>query len=212
MFNLLTVADFSQRFVNILNENLGIWYLIILNAFGVVAMIFKVIEYQQKSRKTILVIATICGCCWLLYFALQGDFVSAIVDVVGVSQYLIFMQRGKKKWADSYFWLVGFLTFQIVFGVVTFKVWQDAFALCAGIFGTIAYFVMSRKTYRLLSFICIVSWLLNSITKFYFIALLNDAFATISLAIAILRYDIINKTDKTEVEQEEKGSIQTAND
>ena len=193
MFNLLSVAQFSQQFVNILNETLGIWYLIILNAFGVVAMIFKVIEYQQKSRKVILTIATICGCCWLFYFALQGDFVSTIVDIVGVSQYLIFMQRGKKKWADSYFWLIGFLTFQIVFGIATFKVWQDAFALCAGIFGTIAYFVMDRKTYRLLSFISIVSWLLNSITKFYLVALLNDAFATISIIIAIIRFDLLNK-------------------
>lgn len=198
MINLLSVAQFSQQFVNILNETLGIWYLIILNAFGVVAMIFKVIEYQQKSRKIILTIATICVICWLFYFFLQGDFVSAIVSFVAVIQFFVFMQMGKKKWASSVWWLVIFLTFQLVFGILTFKVWKDIFALLAGLLGTIAYFVMDKKKYRFLSFLCMSCWVVNSILKLYLIALLNDAFATISVAVAIVRFDILNKREQKE--------------
>ena len=55
---LFSMAEFSEKMVNALDANLGIWYLIILNAFGVLAIILKVIEYQIKKRSLMMVIAT----------------------------------------------------------------------------------------------------------------------------------------------------------
>lgn len=193
MFNLLALSDVSQNLVSSLTNSLGFWYLIILNGFGVIAMILKVIEYQLKSRNMALVLAVIGTTCWLFYFAFQGDFTSAIVTIIGVLQFLVFFQRGKHAWANSIWWLFLSLSLQIVTGLITFAVWHDAFALLAGLFGSAAYFMISKKKYRAMSFFYAGFWVANSVLKWYIIALLNDAFAFISVSIAIIRFDVIPK-------------------
>ena len=132
----------TQKF----NLTLGIWYLIILNAFGVVAIIFKVVEYQLKSRKIILLFAVASFLCWIFYFLLQGDFVSALINLVCVIQLLVFLQREKYKWANSIWWMIGFFILQLILGILTFKNWHDVFAVLAGVSATVAYFVMNKKT------------------------------------------------------------------
>ena len=191
--NFLSMSGMSADIVKALNDNLGIWYTIILNAFGVVAIIFKVSEYQFKTRKFILLFALSASICWVIYFALQGDFVSAIVSLGGTAQYLVYMQRGKYRWADSWLWLVVFLTYQGAFGIITFNKWQDIFAVLAGLFGAVAYFVTNKKLYRTLSLFSLLFWVTNSIFKFYIVAFLNDSFATVSVIIAIIRYDLLKK-------------------
>ena len=75
MNNLLfSMADFSANMVKSLESSLGIWYLIILNAFGVIAIICKILEYQAKSRVLSLTLCSIASVCWVAYFAFYGDF------------------------------------------------------------------------------------------------------------------------------------------
>jgi hypothetical protein len=192
MVNLLaSIPELSENFVNLLTSSLGIWYLIILNAFGVIALILKVIEYQLKSRWLALTLAMIGTICWFFYFTIQGDFTSALICVIGIPLYIVFLQREKHAWANSIWWLVLFLLLQIGSCAYTFNFWHDAFSLLAGIFGSIAYFVISKKHYRQMSFFYALFWVLNSIMKMYLLAFLNDIFAFISVCVAIVRFDVI---------------------
>jgi hypothetical protein len=192
MYNLLSIAEISSAMVESL-MSMGVWYYIILNAFGVIAIVLKVIEFQLKNRNVILSFALIGALCWVLYFIFYGDFVSAIVCGITVIQYLIFINRGKKKWADSKIWLYSFIVVQIVVGIICFKQWSDIFSILAGVFNALAYFAIEKPKYRLLGFISLFWWVLNSAFKFYPIAFANDFLGCASALIYIFRFDIIPK-------------------
>ncbi len=193
MYNLLSIADVSSAIVENLSQ-LGFLYYIILNAFGVIAIILKVIEFQFKKRSVILFLALIGSGCWTFYFLFQGDFVSAAMNLVSAVQLVVFLQRGKYKWADSKFWFFFFFVLQVILGIVFFKSWHDIFPIIGALFNVIMYYVISGKMYRLTGFICLLLWVLNGVFKFYPIALINDVFGAISALVAIIRYDIFKKS------------------
>lgn len=193
--NLLSIADFSSAMVKNL-QNLGVWYFIILNAFGVIAILLKVTEFQFKKRSTILTFALLASCCWMCYFIFYGDFVSMIVNLVCIIQGVIFLNREKYAWARSKFWLFFFLVTQISLGVIFFKVWHDIFPILAGVFNVFCYFVFDKKKYRLLGFITLAFWVMNSAFKFYPIALANDVFGCVSAFVSIVRYDRVYYKEK----------------
>ena len=210
MVNLLfSSASLSAAIVNALTNSLGNWYVVLFNAFGILAMLVKVCEFQLKTRNKIIVFATISSCCWFTYFTLQGDFTSAISNFILIVQGIIFYQRGKHKWADSIAWLFVFLCAQAVFGIFTFKTPLDLFPIFGGSFCTIAYFVMQENKYRVVSIVAMTLWLLNSITKGYLLATINDASSVVSAIIGLVRFNLLakNKVAK-ETENEEQKIIE----
>ena len=204
MNNLLSINDISQNLVKTLNSTLGIWYLIILNGFGVIAILCKIFEYQVVKRDTMFVFSTIANVCWVLYFAMYGNFASTLTCTINVIKLLIFMQRGKHKWAESVWWLIGFLVLQILVAVFTVRAWYDVFSVAAGFLGILAYFVVNQRKYRALSFIHMATWVANSIVNFYPIALISDTVSTVSCGIAICRYDLVKKNKANKKEQTEQ--------
>ena len=196
------MAETSSKLVEYLNANLGIWYLIILNAFGVMAILCKVLEYQIKRRGTMLIVATFANISWVMYFMLNGNFTAGLTCLLVVIRMLIYIQRDKKAWAKSNWWLVAFTILQTVVAITTFKYWQDAFSIIAGYIGIFAYIMPSQKTYRLFSLAYMVLWLSNSICYFavsgiaYLLALISDSFSTTSVLVGIWRYDISKKAIK----------------
>lgn len=197
---MLSVADLSQNLTNFLNNTFGIWYMIILNAFGVIAITLKVIEYQSKTRRGSLTFAILSDLCWTMYFLLQGNFVSALMCAIAVGQFAVFMQREKHSWANSRLWLVFFFALQGVSGILTFINWYDVFAITAGLITVVMYYVYDRKTYRIFSFFYVLCWLMNSGFNGYLLPLLNDSFSMVSVIIAIVRYDILKR--KTNIKEQ----------
>ena len=90
------MAETSSKLVEYLNANLGIWYLIILNAFGVMAILCKVLECQIKRRGTMLIVATFANISWVMYFMLNGNFTAGLTCLLVVIRMLIYIQRDKK--------------------------------------------------------------------------------------------------------------------
>ena len=196
---LSSMAELSSSIVEWLGANLGIWYVIILNAFGILAIILKVIEYQVRKRGTMMVIATLANISWVLFFALNGNFTAALTCVLIVARMFVYMQRDNHEWARSVLWVILFVVLQTVVAVTTFKNWQDIFSITAGYIGIFAYLTRNQTLYRALSLIYMALWLSNSICYFivspstYLIGLASDAFSTISVAVGIWRYDLSKK-------------------
>lgn len=163
------------------------------NLFGLIAIVLKVVEFQLKNRNTRITLAIGGNICWLFYFFLKGSYASTISSVIAMSSNIVFMMREKHKWANSVWWLYLFIALTIVNCIVGFADWIDIFAISAGFFGVIAYYSLNDKVYRYLAFVSLVAWLLNSIFRQYGIALANDAFATLSVLIAILRLYVFKK-------------------
>ncbi len=190
MFNLLSINNMFDGIVKVLSENLGFWYIILINIFGVLAILTKASEYQFKKRAIRFMLCITAGMCWLSYFLLQGQTVSTLANLVSVLQTVIFMQRDKHEWAKSKIWLFVFLILQVAICVIGFRVWHDIFPPLAGIFGAIAYFVLEEKKYRYFALFNVIFWLSNSISKMplTLLALICDSTCTISGIIGLVRF------------------------
>lgn len=184
-----------QNVITALKDNIGIWYVLLINFIGVLAIVVKVCELQLKKRDGIIKFYIINGALWVIYFLLNADLVSGLTCFFGVIQGVIFIQRGKKKWASSIWWLFGFILVQIACFVIFYNNWHDIFSAMAGVFAVIAYFMLKEKNYRLFIFLSLLAWVLNSVFKLYYIAILHDSLGLISAVVAIIRYDFVkNKT------------------
>ena len=206
MFNLLSLTDLSHSIVSTLSGSLGVWYAVLYNFIGVIAIAVKVTETQMKKRSKILFFACICYALWITYFILNGNFTNAIVNTVGIIQLFVFAQRGKHKWADSYFWLAFFIAVQIVASFFTWSSWLSIFSIVAGLISTVAYFVIDEKLYRYLFATLISLWVINGIVYFYWIALIHDVFALISIIIAIVRYNILGNKKEMAKDQNQENT------
>jgi len=51
MINLLSSITVFDNMVQFLSTNMGIWYVILFNTFGVLAILTKVSEYQFKKER-----------------------------------------------------------------------------------------------------------------------------------------------------------------
>ena len=200
LFSLTTIGN---NIVSALNGAFGsVGYLILINAIGVVAIAVKLCETQNKKRNGIIFFAILGAICWVTYFVLNGDFTSAIVNLIGAIQMLIFLQRGKKKWADSKWWLVFFLVVQLVCSVITWKDYFSLFPVIGGLVGSVAYFVMDEKAYRYLFLTVVLLWIGNGIARAYVLPLIHDSFAAVSIIIAIIRYNILGEKKKEKPTEE----------
>lgn len=198
MNNLLfSLSALGSDVVNGLIGSLGnLWYQVLINFIGAVAILIKVTETQNKTRSRIVLFAILNYILWITYFVLNGNFTAAIVNTISCVQAVIFLQRGKHKWANSIVWLFLFLSLQIG---ASFFTWQSPFSLfsiCAGCLSTIAYYVLNEKIYRYFFLALILLWIGNGIVYFYPIALIHDVFAAVSITIAIIRYNFKGEKPK----------------
>ena len=198
MNNLLfSLAVLGQDIVNGLTSMFGVvWYQVLINAIGAVAIAIKVIETQNKKRNAIIFFAILNYLLWIIYFILNGNFTSAVVNTISCVQTIIFLQRSKYAWADSIFWLIIFISAQVVAGFFTWDGPFSLFSIGAGILSAIAYYVLDEKIYRYFLFGLMVLWVGNGIVYFYPIALIHDVFALISISIAIVRYNFKKEQPK----------------
>ena len=205
MFNLLAMNNLFDGLVSFLSGKLGIYYILLINTFGVLAIITKLTEYQFKKRIVRSIICFTAGLWWLFYFVLQGETVSSLANLVSMLQVLVFMQRDKHVWAKSKIWLFVFLSLNLVICILGFKVWHDIFPPLAGIFGAIAYFVIDEKTYRYFALFNVVFWLSNSISKMPMtvLALICDSTCTVSALIGLYRFYNRKKAKMADNSQEQ---------
>ena len=177
----------SKRIVEMMTS-LGVWNDIIVNGIGVVALIFLVTSYQMRSRSAIFKIYFFSGVAWVFYFTLQGNLVSAMMNMVAMVRTIIFKRRGKSKWVDSYLTLIIFLVGMIGLTALTYRDWRDLFPLMATASQTYAFYQVKENTVRAINLVGYVGWILNGITCGYVVALICDCVTFVSLIVALIRF------------------------
>ena len=186
--------ELSQKMLSSL-ETLGVWHDVITNFFGVIAIILLATSFQMKSRIKLLLVFLFSQMMWATYFILQGDLASGIMCSISITMSLVFMQREKHKWANSIFWLFFFIAVMLTCSILTFKDWRDLFPLLGNLLTTISFFTLNEKVLRNINIGTYLSWMGNSISKLYVVALISDTMTLISVIISIVRFNS-KKTEK----------------
>ena len=182
----------------LLNANFPTWRIVLFNGIGVVAIFLQFMMFQMKRRKDIIFVSMGSNVGWFSYFALQGDLISGVANVIGIMSNIIFLFRENHRWANSKLWLLLFLAVATVFSIYTYQTWKDIFALCGALFSMIAFFMIKEKNIRIISFFTYISFMCNNVSKVYVVALIADITALASLVIALKRYKKAEQKENAE--------------
>ena len=174
--------------VDALIETLGKFYYVLVYGIGIIAVCLSVSAYQFKHRTSIVVCSSLGQTCWVIYFVLQGDLVSAVVCGFSAIILALLSKKDRWKWTAHPAMLALYISVFVVFSLLTFRVWNDIFPLIAGIFMVIANSRSSEKKLRKFALIYCICCLLNSITKLYAVALVCDVFSLVSNIVSMIRY------------------------
>lgn len=200
----------SDNIVSALSP-LGIWYLIITNFVGVIAIILLAASFQMKSRKLLLLVFIFSQLCWAIYFILQGDLSSGVLCLFSIIMSLVFMQREKHKWANSIFWLFFFAAVMLACSILTFKNdWRNIFPLMGNLLTAISFYMLNQKVLRIINIGTYLCWMGNSISKFYIVALISDTATLLSVIISLLRLKFTEKKKDVKEEKSQTQNEQTA--
>ena len=185
----------QQLSLLLLNTILPTWQVILFNAVGIVSIFLQFMIFQMKARKNIILFSIASNVGWFAYFALQGDFISGLANITGILSNIIFLFRGKYRWADSKLWLALFLLIAGALAIITFRDWRDVFPMIACLTSTVAFFMMKEQRIRLISIVTYMFFMCNSISKLYIVALIADVTALLSAVISYVIYAKISKKD-----------------
>ena len=169
---------------------------IIAQAVGIIAMLFNIFSYQQKSAKRIIAFQFIGAFFFALNYLLLGAYIATMLNVVGVIRGIMFVKKEKTK-VDKPFWIAIFgvayvgayiLNFTVVGVEPVVKNFVVEVLPVIAMFAThLAYRCNSPKTLRYICLISSVSWLIFNIVNFAVGAILCETFSLVSIAIATVR-------------------------
>ena len=175
-------------FVDMLARSMGVGYVVLVYGIGVLAMAFSVVAFQFKRRVTIILGNFLGQSCWVLYFLLQNDPMSAIACGLSAIMLALFAKKDTWRWTTGPVVMTVFILLFSGLTLLSFKTWSDVFPLLAGVFAVLANSRSSEQKLRLLSAFWCFFWLLNSVFKLYPVAFINDFLCTASAVVSLIRY------------------------
>lgn len=173
-------------------------YPIIAQAIGIIAMLFNIFSYQQKSAKRIIALQFFGASFFALNYLMLGAYIATMLNAVGVIRAVLFLKKDKTK-VDRIGWVAVFGVAYVAAYVLNFTVLgkePTARNLLVEVLPVIAMFAThlayrydSPKTLRRFCLISSVSWLIFNIVNFAIGAILCEVFSLVSIAIATVRQD-----------------------
>ena len=174
---------------------------IIGQAVGIAGMIANLLSYQQKTQKGIVIFQLFASALFSSSFFMLGEYVGAILNLIGIVRALVFMYREKTR-ATHIAWLIGFAvafstTYILTFAVFGTEVnWLNlivqALPVVAMIIAT-ASFRLSAKDIRRLGLISSPMWLIYNVFCFSIGGICSEILNITSMIVGIVRFD---KKDK----------------
>ena len=176
-------------------------------AVGIIALIFAIISFQQRTQKKIVFFQFISSTLFSVHFYLLGAYVGCLLNIIGIFRAAIFMNKDK-KWAKNKFWLWFFISLSVLAGVITmdgdlnlltwdidFRAIHTYFAflpMIGMILTSVAFWVENAKTVRRISFPSSPCWMIYNAYNRSFAGVATEMFVMCSIIIGMLRYDRSN--------------------
>lgn len=153
------------------------------NIFGLGAMISLFLIYQQKSRKNMLACKLSADIFWILHYGCLGATAGMIPNLVGIFRELVFINRGRKKWAGYPIWVVFFVAVNFCLSFCTFERWYDIIPIAASAFVTISLWINNPRLTKLISAPVSASFLIYDVFVGSYMGIVNEALSIISIII-----------------------------
>ena len=135
------------------------WYVAAF-VLGIVSIVICIALFVVPKRKYALIlrfafdIVTIVNSV-CLYMYLQDKVLLALVAgaTVGSIRDVIFLFRDKYKWADSYWWLIGFMVALTIFSVLGWSSWLTLLPVLGTLINTYALYIKDYKKMKIITLV-----------------------------------------------------------
>lgn len=156
-----------------------------LCGFGAMAALF--VTYQQKTRKGTILGKMAADIFWSGHYFFLGAYTGIIPNAMGILREIIFLNREKKKWANSPLWPVFFVAASWAIGARSFHAWYNVLPLVASLFATIGLWNKNPRVTKALCFPASSCFLLYDVFVHSYIGILNESVGLISIIIYFIK-------------------------
>lgn len=167
---------------------------IIAQIFGFGAMAVAIVMYQSNKHKNILLLMMLCSTLWCVHFGLLGHWTAVAMNGLNVVRNIVFCFR-ERKWGQSNLIPILFIVISLILTIFTYEDLWSVVPFIASIFAITSVWQTNTKILRFLSVPVCICWFVYNIFHDSWAGTANEAFTLISLTIAIVRYDILKKTE-----------------
>ena len=164
---------------------------------GFVAMALLVSSFQMKTRAGILKVQLVSESLWVLHYFLLGAYTGMALNVVAAVRCYVYGRRGIKKWADKNYIPAVFFTVAVLTCIFT---WSGPISLLPTASICLNSFVQWSKRPRIIRFFSgpgCACWLVFNYLSGSYAGVLTEVLNLISIAAAIVRYDVLKRGKET---------------
>ena len=171
----------------------------IAQAIGIVAMVFNIFSFQQKSAKRVITFQLFGGMLFAVNYLLLGAPVGMCMNIVAVIRAVVYSNREKFR-ADRLFWVILFTALYVLSYILSFTVFGLEFTFRNAVFEllpviamvavTVSFRLQSAAMIRKLGFISSPCWLTYNVVNFAVGGMICEIFSICSIIIGLIRYDL----------------------
>lgn len=160
---------------------------VVVQLFGVGAMISLFFIYQQKSRKNMILCKLSADIFWIFHYSFLGATAGMIPNLVGFFREIVFFHRNTKKWANTPLWVAIFIIINLLLGVRTFSEWYNVIPIIASSFVTLSLWLNNPKLIKIISAPVSASFLVYDMFVGSYIGVINESISILSIIIYFIR-------------------------
>jgi len=160
-----------------------------IQAIGFVALILCIISYQSNRYRTLMSIRAASEFVFCVHFLLLGVLSGSALQFIGGIRNLAFVRLENKKNKM----LIAIIVFCVLFTFFGIFTWEGPISLLpivAKNVSTIAFAMSDTRKIRLIEFPTYGLWLFFNIASGSIAGTINASLSLVSIAIAIIRFDI----------------------
>ncbi len=152
--------------------------------FGFGAMVSLFAAYQQKKRSR-LILAKLCAdVCWVCHYGLLGATAGMIPNFLGIFRELIFMQRGRKQWANHWGIPLFFILCGWALGLHTLDAWFHILPIAASTFVTVSLWLKKPGLTKLVTIPVCLAFLLYDLFVGSYMGIVNESLSILSILLS----------------------------
>lgn len=166
---------------------------IIAQIFGIIALIFTVLSFQEKTNKKFFIKQGLAGLMFFINFILIGAVSAALFNLVNLVRGALLSKNDHKLWRPIVISALYTLCFAFSLTLISnnpLQIFLSAFTYSSLVVMTVFMWKGNGKHIRYAQFtLSSPSWIVHNIFNFSLGGLLCEIFSMISIIVSFIRYD-----------------------
>ncbi len=170
---------------------------ILANIIGILAVILFVLSYQLKARRSIILCNVLSRALYVVQYLLLGALSGAVLDILGMGVSLLAQKKDLPFIRRHLPFVIIAADLCIVgAGILLYENLFSLLPVLGVLLHTGAFWMTRERNIRRVSFLGSPFWLVYNLYSRAFGSAVGDVMTMVSVAVAIVRYDIRGKTSE----------------